>query len=43
MSSFGCLPDNLLKSLSMNPILKDFTIPNKNKSDILFKYKTKLS
>ena len=27
----------------MNPILKDFTIPRKNKTDILFKYKTKLS
>ena len=43
MSNFGSLPNVLLKSLEMNPILKDFTIPRKNKTDILFKYKTKLS
>lgn len=27
----------------MNPILKDFKIPKRNKTDILFKYKTKLT
>lgn len=43
MSSFGSMPDILLKSLEMNPILKDFKIPKRNKTDILFKYKTKLT